>query len=432
MKPEEFSEVLAALEALAVLPAERRHDEAERRLADRPELLSEVLASLPFLDEAEDESELSAGLRVSLDHSGLALGRYRLGPVVGFGGVGIVYEARDAELDRAVAVKVLHPSFALSPVARERFAREFRSAAALQHENIARVYDSGESQGLQYCVMELIHGAASLRDQRFTPRRAAEVVAAVCRGLQHSHAAGVVHRDVKPANILLTAEGTPKIVDFGLARDERFAVDRLTRTGELAGTIHYMSPEQVARRREPVTHATDIYSVGAVFYELLMHRPPHEGQTSVQVFESIREEPPRRIDRSIPVDLATICYKALRKQPSDRYASAAAMADDLDRFLRGDPILARPESPARTVLRVLRRPRVRVSIALLLVVAFSGWGVYQRLEVRRSERQRQEIFEDQDRRNRELIPILLKQFPDEYNPTGDPRFPKEDPDKKDD
>jgi eukaryotic-like serine/threonine-protein kinase len=434
MNPENLSKVLAALEALAEVPEAERVAEAKRRLAGEPGVLAEVLASLPYLsgEPGPDEPLRALDFEWRLDFEGMELGRYKLGPIIGMGGVGIVHRAHDTELDRTVAVKVLHPSFAVSPVAQERFAREFRSAAALEHESIARVYDSGEVQGLQFCVMELIEGSTSLQKQELTPRRAAEVMVQVCRGLQHSHAAGVIHRDIKPGNILLTPEGTPKIVDFGLAQDERFAVDRLTRTGELAGTLYYMSPEQVARRKQPITPLTDVYSAGAVFYELLMRRPPHDGQTSIQIFESIRDEVPRRIDKSIPIDLATICYKALRKSPTDRYASAGAMADDLERFLRGDAILAKPEGLSRRVLRYARRPWMQLSAIGVLLALCLAWGVGQSQAAMNAESDLRDTHQRKSERNAVLIEKLLNRLPDEYNPTNDPRFPATDPDKEGD
>jgi len=431
MNPENISKVLAALEALTEVPAAERVAEAKRRFADEPGVLEEVLASLPYLngDSGADAQLKPIDFEWRLDFEGMQLDQYLLGPTIGIGGVGIVHRAHDSELDRTVAVKVLHPSFAVSPIAQERFAREFRSAAALQHENIARVYDAGEVQGLQYCVMELIEGSTSLHKQELPPRRVAELMAQVCRGLQHSHNAGVIHRDIKPGNILLTKEGTPKIVDFGLAQDDRFVVDRLTRTGELAGTLYYMSPEQVARRKQPITPLTDVYSAGAVFYELLMHRPPHDGQTSIQIFESIRDEVPRRIDKSIPIDLATICYKALRKSPSDRYQSAAAMAEDLERFLRGDAILAKPEPFARRAVRFVRRRRVKWTAVTLLLALCVAWGSSETMAAMEANDALMKTRERDRERNQKLIPILLDQLPDEYNPTNDPRFPATDPNK---
>ena len=432
MSSDNIPQVLAALEALADLPVDEREAEARRRLADQPEVLEEVLASLPYLKVDVDETDFLGpqDFRWDLDHSGMQLDHYLLGDLVGVGGVGIVYRAHDSKLDREVAVKVLHPSFAISPVAQERFSREFRSAAALQHENIVRVYDSGEAQNLQYCVMELVHGSASLRGQRFSQDQTAKIISAVCRGLAHSHAAGVVHRDIKPGNILLTPDGTPKIADFGLAHDDRFAVDRLTRTGELAGTLYYMSPEQVARRKQPITSLTDVYSVGAVFYELLTQRPPHHGQTSIHIFEQIRDEIPRAIDRSISVELATICYKALRKSPADRYQSAAEMADDLDRFLRGEPILARPESLAKRAWRLAKRPKVRNSIVAALLLGCIAWGTSESLAASHAQATERTLRAQNSEQNQEIIKKLINMLPDDYNPTGDPRFPAEDPNKQ--
>jgi len=372
------TDVLSALEELTGFPAGRRVDWARKHFADRPELLEELLACIPFLasDEAPDRAS-TGGLDLEhlLDLSGeLIGGRYRLEAIIGTGGVGVVYRAHDGELDRDVAIKILNPVFLRSPVAQERFVRESTSAASLEHENIVRVYDSGVDDDLRYSVMELLPEGRSLRGRRFKVLEAAELMVQVCRGLEHSHAAGIVHRDIKPGNILLTADGTPKIADFGLAQDERFAVDRLTRTGELAGTPYYMSPEQVARRHAPIDSRTDVYSAGAVLYELLTNKPPHDGQTSLEVFAKIRDEIPRKLGNTVPRDLATICFKALRKLPDHRYQSAGQLADDLARFLRSEPILASREPLWRSVRRQLDKPAAKWAALALAILGCMGWA----------------------------------------------------------
>lgn len=220
--------------------------------------------------------------------------------------------------------------------------------------------------------MELIEDGSSLHERACTTDEAAQLMIGVLRGLQHAHEHGVVHRDLKPANIMVTGAGTPKICDFGLALDSRFTADRLTKAGDLAGTPHYMSPEQVVRRSNPVDHRTDIYSAGAVLYEMLGHRPPHEGQTSIEIFDKIRREVPRKLDRSVPAALAVICMKALRKDPDDRYQSAEDFAADLEHYLAGRPIHARPEAISRRALRIASRtPAMTAAVLGSLVVG--GW-----------------------------------------------------------
>lgn len=409
MDSKEFAKVFETLEALLEVPEERREAEARRRLADHPDALAEVLSSLPFLsaDPAADERFPALRVRSGDDLIGKTIAdRYHLDALVNRGGIGVIYAATDRQLDRQVAVKVLHPGFLASPVARARFARESRSAALLEHENIARVYDSGEdADDLQFCVMEYVAGGRTLQGHSCEAREAARLIAAVCRGLAHSHERRVVHRDIKPSNILLTNDGVPKIADFGLAQDERFAIDRLTRTGELAGTPYYMSPEQVARRRAPITPATDVYSTGAVLYELLTQRPPHEGQTSMEVFEKIRDEVPRRLGPRVPKDLATICMQALRKVPEERYSSASAFAEDLERFLAGEPVAARGERAARRIRRVLRKPAAVWTLVVLLAALGTGWGLYGEAAVRERDR---EIRLGQEREYRKNL-LLIEQ-----------------------
>ena len=422
MEPHDVGKVLETLEALLELAPEARAAEARRRLADDPGALSEVLASLPFLTTELADDERFAALRPVRAEGlvGEVLGeRYRLDELVARGGLGVIYAATDTKLDRRVAVKVLHAGFLASETARERFARECRSAASLEHENIARVYDSGAEEDLPYCVLELVPGGKSLAKHRCDPRGAARLTAAIARGLQHSHDAGVIHRDIKPGNVLLTEDGTPKVADFGLAQDERFAVDRLTRTGEVAGTPYYMSPEQVARRRAPITASTDIYSLGAVLYELLAQKPPHEGETSIEVFEKIRDEVPRRLGKDVPRDVATICFKALRKRPEDRYAAASDFADDLDRYLAGEPIHARPASLLERGRRVLHRPRtLRVGAALLLFAGLGGLAIA--IEAKGDLEEQRRIQEEQDRRRLDRqwkhIEDLVNLLPDDPTP----------------
>ena len=401
------ADVLAFLESLAEIPREQHIAWARERLADRPHLLEEVLACIPFLSTGDSPKRIGAGgmdLEHLLDLSGERIGgRYRLQSITGCGGIGVVYRSHDDELDRDVAIKILNPVFLRSPVAQERFARESTSAASLEHENIVRVYDSGVDDGLRYSVMELLPEGRSLRGLRFDVLEAAELIAQVCHGLQHSHDAGIVHRDIKPGNILLTADGTPKIADFGLAQDERFAVDRLTRTGELAGTPYYMSPEQVARRQTPIDRRTDVYSAGAVLYELLTNKPPHDGQTSLEVFAKIRDEIPRQLGKHVPSDIATICLKALRKSPAERYQSAAELAGDLERFLRSEPILAQPEPLRRRLMRGVKKHPMLTGITVATLVLGGLWfrnyetpyegSVLQKNNLRRWEEHQQHYLE---------------------------------------
>ncbi len=312
--------------------------------------------------------------------AGSRLGRYVIEELLGRGGMGVVYRARDTELGRDVALKVLS---AAGPGLDERFAREGRAAARLQHPNLVRVYDVGEASGVRYLAMEHVDGPPL--DAVPAPESPAELRARVvllektARALDHAHREGVVHRDVKPANILVDRDGEPRLADFGLARvaDEERG---LTRSRTAIGTPAYMAPEQVKGDLAAVGPRSDVYSLGVILYESLAGRTPFRGATAVEIFDRIlREEPvpPRRLEPSAPADLETVCLKAMARDPRDRYASAGEFADELARHLVGEPVLAR-RMP--TVLRawwgLRRRPAAAlVAAALVLAVAAGTWGV---------------------------------------------------------
>src|SRR5215216_4060770 len=268
-------------------------------------------------------------------------GRYQLGSLLGVGGMARVYLATDRVLERQVAVKVLSPPYAQDPVFVERFRREARSAARLSHPNIVAVFDSGSDAGRHYLVMEYVAGQSLAqlltRQGRLTPRRAAELAVEVCAALAAAHAQGLVHRDVKPANVLVGAEGRVKVTDFGIVKA---AATTLTGTGTVLGTAAYLSPEQA--QGGPVDARSDLYGLGCVLYELLTGRPPFgSGADSPQVALAARHvsEPPElpsvhnpQLDRALDVVVLT----ALAKQPDQRYQSAIEMQDALERVLAAD------------------------------------------------------------------------------------------------
>ena len=290
---------------------------------------------------------------------------YEVECVLGQGGMGVVYKARHLKLNRAVAIKMLLSGTYAGPHELMRFLREAKSVAGLRHPNIVQVYDVGDVEGRPYYTMEFLEGgnlAEKIAGQPQPGRQASEVVAALAEAVQVAHRNGIIHRDLKPANILLTADGTPKISDFGLAR--RFDSDeRLTFSGARLGTPSYMAPEQALGKRGLIGPAVDIYSLGAVLYEMLTGRPPFRAETARETERQLLTEepvPPRRLNAAVPRDLETICLKCLRKNPQCRYESAGAIAMDLHRFERGEVIAARPASwLERTGKWVRRCPAAR-------------------------------------------------------------------------
>jgi eukaryotic-like serine/threonine-protein kinase len=275
-------------------------------------------------------------------------GRYELHRRLGRGGMAEVYLARDQLLDRPVAVKVLFPALATDAGFVERFRREAQAAANLQHPNIVSVFDWGEANGTYFIVMEYVEGhtlADTIREEgRLHPDRAAEITADIAAALGFAHRNRVVHRDVKPGNVLLTRDGGVKVADFGIARALSDSSDQnLTKTGSVMGTATYFSPEQA--RGAPVDPRSDLYSLGVVLYEMITGHPPFAGDSAVAIaYKHVQENPvpPRRIDASLPETLEAITLKCLAKNAANRYPSAQDLRADLQRYLSGSRIMAEP------------------------------------------------------------------------------------------
>src|SRR5262245_24063079 len=278
-------------------------------------------------------------------------GRYELDGIVGRGGMAEVFRARDIRLDRVVAVKTLRDDLARDATFQARFRREAQSAASLNHPSVVAVYDTGEDMSgsvhVPYIVMEYVDGR-TLRDllrddRRLLPERALEITDGVLRALDYSHRNGIVHRDIKPGNVMLTRSSDVKVMDFGIARAVSDAQATMTQTAQVIGTAQYLSPEQA--RGERVDARSDLYSVGCLLYELLTGRPPFTGDSPVAIaYQHVREAPvpPSRVDPDLPPWADAIVLRAMEKDPNARYQSAAEMRSDIQRALSGVPVAAMP------------------------------------------------------------------------------------------
>jgi tetratricopeptide (TPR) repeat protein len=318
---------------------------------------------------------------------------YEVQEKLGRGGMGIVYKAQHLRLNRPVALKMLLAGDCAQPQELERFLREAETVAGLHHPNIVQVHEAGDLGGRPYFTMEFIEGGSLAQKLAGMPqpaRQAAALVALVAEAVHAAHLRGVVHRDLKPGNILLTADGTPKLTDFGLARRLEGTAG-LTQSGMPVGTPSYMAPEQAQGKASGVGPATDIYALGAVLYELLTGRPPFRATTGAETLQQVVSEnpvTPTRLNPTAPRDLETICLKCLEKEPSRRYPSAWAVAEDLHRFQRNEPILARPVGSLERVLRWTRRKPTAAALAatalamLALMITSGVWLVQRRAELR--------------------------------------------------
>lgn len=329
------------------------------------------------------------------------LGPYRLWRVLGHGGMGIVFQASDARLGRDVALKVLLDARYTDPHYVSRFEREAEALSHLQHPHIVRVYEAGQHRGRPYLALEYISGGTLAEKTAGRPYgipESATLIETVARAVHYAHTQGILHRDLKPGNILISAtDQRPLVADFGLSK--RTDLTDLTQTGDVLGTPGYIAPELVGRGKES-TAAVDTYSLGAILYDLLTGRPPFRGETPFETLDQARTSepvPPRRLRPAIPRDLETICLKCLQREPSKRYATAEGMADDLARFLRHEPIRARPISVAERLVKWGRR---NPALALLIAVSSLSLVLFVALNLMYSERVRATLVQVQNERNR--------------------------------
>ncbi|APW60804.1 serine/threonine-protein kinase [Paludisphaera borealis] len=314
-----------------------------------PPIQSTLNDSEPVGDVSEKSSH-----RSSPPSQGERFGKYELLSEIARGGMGVVYRARDTVLNREVAVKMILSGSLATDVERARFRREAKLAANLDHRNIVPIHEVGEQDGFLYFTMRLVEGGSlTERVDSFgsDPHAAGRLIVVLARAIHYANDKGFVHCDLKPSNILMDRDGVPQITDFGLAR-QASTDSSLTASGAVLGTPSYMAPEQASGQREAISPATDVYGLGAIFYELLTGRPPFRMPTMMEtVLQALYNEPtpPRELRPELPRELESICLKCLEKAPQDRYPSAEALADDLVRSLQGETI------DATGTLRKLRR-----------------------------------------------------------------------------
>ena len=296
-------------------------------------------------------------------------GDYVLLSEIARGSSGVVFRARQTSLNRVVALKMLRDTSLLaSPADEKRFRAEAEAAAGLDHPGIVPIYEVGQHAGQRYFSMKLIDGGTlHFRGGEFRePRLAAALMGKVARAVHHAHQHGILHRDLKPGNILLDRDGEPHVVDFGIA--QHIGVDSgLTQTGQIIGTPHYMAPEQARGENRALTPAADIYSLGAILYELLAGRKPFDAGTMLTLLKQVTEQPPAPL-RLADRDLEHIVMRCLEKKPAARYGSAAELADDLDRWLHGEAVNARPVGIAAQLAKWMRRRPLHAALAAVVVV----------------------------------------------------------------
>jgi eukaryotic-like serine/threonine-protein kinase len=372
-------------------------------------------------------------LPLTLDGEATRLGNYDILDELGRGGMGVVYLARDTRLGRLVALKMIRGSTFDAKEQQVRFLAEAQAIAQLRHPHIVQLYEIGTLEGRLYCALEYVPGgslAKHLDGKPLPASQTAALVELVARAVHHAHQNNLIHRDLKPANILLmpnaecrmpnenktiasfdirhSSFGIPKVTDFGLAK-RLDTTEGLTQTGLIVGTPHYMAPEQAQVGKKVLGPATDIYALGAILFECLTGRPPFLGESALEVIDALLNDepvPPRRLVPQVPLDLETICLKCLQKEPARRYATAAALADDLGRFLRGEPIRARPVSRTERLWRWSRRnPLATAFLATLAlgVLAMAGlawWALDERDQAARHAQQAEENAERAARNER--------------------------------
>ena len=345
-------------------------------------------------------------------------GDYEIIREIAHGGMGVVFEARQVSLDRTVALKMILAGQLADDNDVKRFHTEAEAAAKLDHPGIVPIFEVGQHEGQHYFSMGFVEGQSlshRLADGPLPAREAAELIRRVSEAIEYAHQHGVIHRDLKPANILLDSNDNPRVTDFGLAKKIQ-GDSGLTGSGQIMGTPSYMPPEQAGGKRGEVGPAADVYSLGATLYALTTGRPPFQAATAMDtVLQVLSDEPvsPRRLNPALPRDLETICLKCLEKDPGKRYARAAALGEDLRRYLSGEPIVARPVTRLeRAVKWTRRKPAIAALLALVAMVTALGLGgvLWQwRTAVRQTELAQRRLYDVQMN--------LVQRYWEDYNGT---------------
>jgi serine/threonine protein kinase/lipopolysaccharide biosynthesis regulator YciM len=448
-------------------------EEYARRYPEMAEVLRQVLPALQVMGSGASPVE-SGGAQTATSEALVSgcLGDFRILREVGRGGMGIVYEAEQVSLRRRVALKMLRYPGVLDPRQLQRFQNEARAAACLHHTNIVPVHYVGCERGVHFYAMQFIDGqtlAALIAQRRQTAvaaerttaypppvgpaaaetapaaqavtrsgsgswrgredfRRLAQLGVQAAEALDHAHQAGIVHRDIKPANLMLDERGTLWVTDFGLAHVQHGEAS-LTMSGDLVGTLRYMSPEQALAKRVVIDHRTDVYSLGVTLYELLSLRPAFGGRDREELLRQVAfEEPlrPRRIDRAIPAELETIVLKAMEKNPAERYATAQELADDLRRWLDGQLIRARRPTLVQQAGKWLRRhpALVRSTMALVLLAALASatgaWLLWQKEKQTQQERDRADRAREAAEKGADILGSVFRELDPQAEEKGGP------------
>ncbi|MDR0867784.1 MAG: protein kinase [Planctomycetota bacterium] len=330
-----------------------------------------------LMDDAGADASLATPLDFSFDRrTPQRFGDYEIIAEIARGGIGVVYRARHRFLNRVVALKVLRSGASASTEDVARFMREAKAVASLTHPNIVHMHEFSIEHGLYYFTMDFIDGASLdrlMEREPLSPYRACEIIETIARAIHYAHTRGIVHRDLKPANVMIARDLRPLVTDFGLAvnLDAEHESERMTHSGAIMGTIPYIPPEQASGKVELISPRSDVYSLGATFYEMLVGRPPFSGLTQYELLQRvINQNPvePRRIKPHVASDLQTICLKCLEKEPARRYVSALALAEDCRAFLRGEPIAARQQTVWYRLRRFVRRYPAQCLLAGLVVL----------------------------------------------------------------